>query len=77
MTITPAFTAAGYAPEQVRARYVGKWTVDGPFRFCEVGDDRRYDIRQGTVDADDLPESVRLAAEARAGYIPCYVDWPL
>lgn len=66
-----------YAPERVRARYVSYRASEGEFFFVEVGDDRRYDIRQGYVDAQDLPPDIRQAASDRAGFWPPYVEWPL
>jgi hypothetical protein len=64
-----------YALERVRSRYVRR---DGQgYTFCEVGEDRRFDIRQGRVDAAELPDDVRAAADKRAGYYPSYVEWPL
>jgi hypothetical protein len=36
----------------------------------------RYDVQQGTCDAEDLPEDVRKAADARRMYTPSYVEWP-
>lgn len=39
------FTAKGYRPGQVRARYVRANVKGGDYSWCEVGDDRRYDLR--------------------------------
>lgn len=63
-----------YAPEIVTARYVQR--LGGEYRFCELNAARR-DIRQGVVEACELPEDVRRAADAQAGYFPSYVAWPL
>lgn len=52
-----------YAPENVLKRYVRRSTAAGGYDFCEVGKDRRHDLRQGTVEADELPEAVRIAAD--------------
>lgn len=38
--------------------------------------DLRYDIQQGTCDAEDLPTGVREAADAKVGHAFNYVDWP-
>ena len=65
-----------YKPEAVIKRYV-MHAMDGSYCFCEVGQDRRFDLRQGTVMAAELPDSVREAADARKGYWPAYVEWPL
>lgn len=66
-----------YAPEAVRARYVRFDRTGGMFHFCEVGEDRRFDLRQGIVDESELPRAVASAARARVGFTPGYVDWPL
>lgn len=66
-----------YAPENVMKRYVRRSTAAGGYGFCEVGKDRRYDIRQGTVEADELPEAVRVAADENYKVSCNYVDWPL
>lgn len=72
------YQSANYAPDQVRQRYVKPSPfTPGEFIFCEVGDDRRFDLRQGTVDHSELPEDVRSAAEAQRGQAFGYVVWPL
>jgi hypothetical protein len=69
------FQSRRYAPDDVRSRYVRR-QAPGLYAFCEGGDDRRFDLRQGYVDAAEIPEAVRKAADARAGYWPSYVSWP-
>jgi hypothetical protein len=69
------FQARGYRSADVTARYVRN--SGGEYLFCEVGQDRRYDIRQGTVSGRELPDDVRKAADARRGLWPSYVEWPL
>lgn len=78
MTIKTTSTAKGYHAGQVRKRYV-RLAYDDRFRWCEVGDDARYDLRQGTCSEDDLPPAVAAAARAKrdAGVWPFNVDWPL
>lgn len=72
--ISVTHTAAFYRPELVQDRYV---RVDGDsFVWCEVGEDRRFDLRQGTCDKTDLPADVLAAAENRRGWFPSYVEWP-
>ncbi|HRO04363.1 MAG TPA: hypothetical protein PLS69_12240 [Terricaulis sp.] len=66
-----------YTPEAVKARYVRFDRSEGVFRFCDVGADRRYDLRQGIVSECMLPADVASAARERAGYYPAYVAWPL
>lgn len=68
--------AKGYKPENVTKRYV-RFTVNGLFRFCEIGLDCRYDIRQGVVASYELPEDVRIAAIAQKGQAFGYVEWPI
>lgn len=73
-------TADAYEPGLVRSRYVRAPLVGGGrYAWCEVGDDRRYDLRQGRCDAFDLPDDVRQAADVQraSGVWPYYVEWPL
>lgn len=65
-----------YTPENVLKRYVRRTSADGGYHFCEVGKDRRYDLRQGTIDACELPEAVRVAADENYKVSMHYVDWP-
>lgn len=64
-----------YAAEKVLRRYVKR--VGDEYWFCEVGQDRRYDLRQGIVEASELPEAVRLRADEQKGQYFGYVDWPI
>lgn len=68
-------TAKDFAPYLVRKRYV-RALGDGRYFWCEVGDDRTVDLRQGLCSARDLNPTLRAAAEARRGYFPSYVEWP-
>lgn len=65
-----------YAPENVRKRYVSYRLSENAFFMCEVGEDRRYDIRQGYVDRQHIPLAIQLAAYDQAGTYPPYVEWP-
>jgi hypothetical protein len=67
------YQADSYSPERIIARYVKR--VGDEYRFCEVGGERRYDLRQGTVEAHELPDAVRAEADQRAGRFPAYVNW--
>lgn len=70
------YQSKNYDPAKVTDRYV-RSDMNGGFWFCEcVGMDRRLDVRQGTVDADELPEYVIKAAKEREGFYPSYVAWP-
>lgn len=71
------FTAKGYQPGAVLARYVRANVKGGDYSWCEVGTDRRYDLRQGIVAAEELPEPIKAAADKLRGTWPGYVDWPL
>jgi hypothetical protein len=66
-----------YAPEAILKRYVryGPWD-GGVFEFCEVGIDRRFDLRQGTVTADELPRDLAEAAIAHYEVSMSYLEWP-
>lgn len=65
-----------YDPAKVTDRYV-RSDLSGGFVFCEVVDgNRKFDVRQGVVDADELPPYVLAAAIEREGFYPSYVDWP-
>jgi len=70
------YTSRTYAPEHVTARYVRR-CVSGGYQFCEVGADRRYDIRQGVVNADELPDDVRKAADDSCGRTFSWTPWPM
>lgn len=75
MSITVTSTAKNYSPDKILKRYVR--TDGGRYFWCEVGEDRMYDLRQGRCEPSDLPISVIEAAEARRGHFPSYVEWPL
>lgn len=73
------YTSENYDSSKSYKRYV-RLDMNGTYYWCEVfGDtknDRRYDYRQGTVFAHEIPEHVRDKADALQGYFPSYVDWP-
>jgi hypothetical protein len=64
------------APENVLKRYVRRICSSGGYYFCEVGEDRRFDLRQGTVEAEELPEAVRQAADEHYKVSIFYIEWP-
>jgi len=70
------YQSKSYSPEKVTKRYVRR-SAAGGYSFCEVGDDRRFDIRQGTVEPDEIPEAVRAAADDLHKTSSAYVDWPV
>lgn len=77
MTIATKYRAEQPADGNRYVRYAG----GGEYAWCETGQVTRagwrYDIAQGTCAVDDLPPAVAMAAIARAGTWPSYVDWPL
>lgn len=70
------YQSRSYSPEKVSKRYVRKSYAVGGYDWCEVGPDRRYDVRQGTVEGDELPESIRSAADEHYKISSSYIDWP-
>lgn len=79
MNVTYQSTAYAYTTDDIKKRYVKRdnFLPEGIYSFCEVGEDRRYDIRQGTVTGDELPAAVREAADKAAKEHCHYVSWPL
>jgi len=76
-TLTANFTAPGYSPEMVKARYVRMSIRGDRFEFCEVGENG-YDIRQGVVnDPSIIPAEIRALAEQRRNDAFRYVEWPM
>ena len=71
------YQSKNYSPEAVLKRYVKYCPWDGTFEFCEVGGDRRFDLRQGTVDDNELPDGLPDAAIAHANVSMSYLEWPL
>lgn len=66
-----------YKPELVINRYVRRCPVGEVYMFCEVGNDSRYDLRQGRVYSIDLPVDVRNAADEKRNQAFGYVHWPI
>lgn len=72
------YQSKDYSLDKVRRRYVKAAPfADQGYYFCEVGDDARFDIRQGYVDASDIPADIREAADARVNEVFGAVEWPL
>ena len=64
-------------PRHRLKRYVRK-SYAGKYFWCEVDEaDRRYDVRQGDCDENDLPAAVADEADRRAGTWPAAVEWPI
>jgi hypothetical protein len=72
------YTAKRYDPAIAHRRYVRAVIGEpGQYRWCEVNQHwPQWDMRQGSVRAQELPEAVRVAADARLGWSPSYVEWP-
>ena len=70
------YQAKNYTPDQVLKRYV-RVDPSGGIHWCEVGKDRRYDVRQGSAGIEDVPEGIFAAAKAKCGSWPSYVEWPI
>lgn len=68
------YRSPNYKKENVVSAYVRYTSLDDTFHFCEVGEDRRYDIRQGKISIDKLPPDVILEAKKRAGIWSSYVE---
>lgn len=73
------YESPDYSPSKIVGRYV-KYCRSRGFEWCECAPGQfgwLWDYRQGTCDESDLPADVVVAAVARAGMFPPYVDWPL
>lgn len=71
------YQAESYKPELIKNRYVRKSAIDNIYYFCEVGEDRRFDLRQGIVEAHELPKDVKAAADEASYSYPSYVKWEI
>lgn len=60
-----------YTRADVRAAYIRCWGEE--YKFCEVNTDRK-DIRQGTINANLIPESIRIIIQEHQHIAPCYVE---
>ena len=69
------YQSENYAPEKIVKRYV-RFGVNGVYQFCEVGSDKRYDLRQGEVNEIEIPEDIKEKAIALRGQAFAYVEWP-
>lgn len=77
MAMTITYQSGSYTPERVVERYVRRSCVDDSYTFCEVGEDRRWNIRTGKVDGDDIPGDIRSKADALRDQAFGYVAWPI
>jgi hypothetical protein len=77
MTIKATYTSKDYEPGCAVERFA-RATWPSGYAWCERDAlNARYDVRQGTCDAADLPADVRERADARLSHAFSYVEWPL
>lgn len=61
----------------VKARYVKRHPGNDYYVWCEQSaDDPRYDIAQGTCEAEDLPDDIRKKCDEYDGYFYA-CEWPM
>lgn len=71
------YTSKHYDPARVRGRFVRRNAVGVGYSWCEVDRQSRYDLRQGTANASDLPDDIRKAADDLRQQYFGYVEWPI
>ena len=73
------YTARDYHPGQVVSRYV-RLSTSGAFEGCEVGHDRRYNLRTWELSEGEIaslsPAQIERCKELQ-GMCYAYVDWQL
>lgn len=76
--IKVTYAATRYTPSAPVTRYVRRDAIGQGYTWCEQSNlNRRYDLRQGTCDASDLPDAIRAEADAARGQAFGYVLWPM
>lgn len=62
---------------KARARFVKRAAGQDFYKWCEQSDeDPRYDVAQGTCEAEDLPDDIRAKCDSYDGmHYAC--EWPL
>lgn len=75
MTINVTYLAKGHTTQDAGDRFVRRCYPTG-YAWCLRGLDLRYDIAQGTCDAQDIPPAIRERADALMGHAFSYVEWP-
>lgn len=64
-------------PGAVRARYIRKKIGQGWYEWCEQSaDDPRYDVAQGTCDAEDVPTEIRQQCDSTPPNGAYACAWP-
>lgn len=64
----------------VKTRYVRKSAIHDFYEWCEQSaKDTRYDLAQGTCEAEDLPEAIRQKCDEMHGktWGTYACEWPL
>ncbi|MBN9424499.1 MAG: hypothetical protein J0I91_18810 [Candidatus Accumulibacter sp.] len=70
------YISPNYSAAAVTARYVRRSVVGDGYEFAEVGADSRYDIRRGDLTATEVPDALKIAADALRMTWPGNVRWP-
>jgi len=65
-----------FCPRYVCHAYVRATYNPKIYAFCEVGNDRRFDIRQGSVKASMIPVDIRDKCQSILGQAFSYVEVP-
>ena len=70
------YVARSYSSDRPVKRYVQNAGRLG-YKWIEQDvEHKRFDVRQGIVDANELPADVKAKADEREGFYPSYVEWP-
>lgn len=74
--IKVTFQSNSYTEQSPVIRHVGPGYNGLNYRWCEQSaTDKRYDLRQGTCDREDLPEAIAAICDAYDGaFYAC--EWP-
>lgn len=76
MEMFVTYTCREYDPSKVRKRYIRATFTAGVYQYIEVGDDRRWDMRQANVNGIELPTEIKKKADALLGQAFGYVELP-
>jgi hypothetical protein len=77
MTIKVTYSAFITGAQREGKRYVRTLRPNAEYVWC-VRDalDPRYDVQQGTCNAEDVPKHIRALADLQQGRAFSYVEWP-
>ena len=73
------YTTRDYHPSQVVGRYV-RLSTSGAFEGCEVGHDRRYNLRTWELSDGEIASldyAIIERCKELQGMCYAYVDWPI